>query len=58
MHPDAVLQAAQVEIVNERVPCAALDATNTEARARKVVESCMLKIVGSFGVEERDNLWI
>jgi len=56
-HPDAVLQAAHVEIVNERVPCAALDATKADTRARKVVENCMLKKVGSVGVEERNNMW-
>lgn len=49
-HPDAVLQAAHVEIVNERVPCAALDATKAEKRAMKVVENCMLKKVRDIGV--------
>jgi len=56
-HPDAVLQAAHVEIVNDSVPCAALDATKADTRARKVVENCMLKKVGSVGVEQRNNMW-
>jgi len=56
-HPDAVLHAAHVEIVNERVPCAALDATKADTRATKVVENCMLKEVGSVGVEEGSDMW-
>jgi len=46
MHPDAVLQAAQVEIVNDSVPCAALDATKADMSARPVVENCILEISG------------
>lgn len=56
-HPDAVLQAAQIEIVNDSVPCAALDATKADTRARKVVENCILKKVGGLDVEEETDIW-
>jgi len=56
-HPDAVLQAAHVEIVNERVPCAALDATKADTRARKVVENCMLEKLRRIGVGKEAGIW-
>ena len=42
-HPDAVLQAEHVDIVNDRVSAAVLDAMNAEMIARAVVENCMLE---------------
>jgi cobalamin biosynthesis protein CobD/CbiB len=42
-HPDAVLQAEHVDIVNDRVSAAVLDAMNAETIARAVVENCMLE---------------
>jgi hypothetical protein len=42
-HPDAVLQAEHVDIVNDSVSTAALDATSAEMIARTEAEKCILK---------------